>query len=138
MTLLIVNGIFFLVCSLFGMYSMYKNDCIITNRWLFLTGWFLFVCTISLSAINFLNYFTAQGIISFSFATLGIGLRASVSDYVTGGATILFALYLFSLRKKCMNAEYLPRTFRIWITRWWHSFKYRRQQRNTKQLEFKF
>lgn len=143
MTLLLINGLFFLFSSAFGLYSMYKNDNIVTNRWLYLLGWFLFVCTMSLAVVNFYNYFTLKGYVIFRGVIDGFvkaNADSTANDYVTGGAYILFSLYLFSLRKRCMEAEFLPRTFRIWLIRTFYRLRYRspRSARNKKQLEIDF
>lgn len=139
MNVLLINGIFFLFSSAFCMYSMYKNDSIITNRWLYLLGWFLFVCTMSLAVVNFYNHFTERGY-SFFRGLVAMDMQVSVNDYVTGGASVLFSLYLFSLRKRCMEAHFLPRTFRIWIVRKFYKFKNRKPQHayNKRQLEIEF
>jgi hypothetical protein len=126
MDLLLLNGMFFLFSSAFCMYSMYKNDSIITNRWLYLLGWFLFVCTMSLAFVNLYNHFTEKGYSLFRGLIMKDNTQVSVNDYVTGGACILFSLYLFSLRKRCMEAHFLPRTFRIWIMRNFYKFKNRK------------
>lgn len=94
---LLINGLFFLACASFGMYSMYKNDSVVTNRWLYLLGWFMFVCVVCLAAINFIDYFVAKGILDMDgiMDRVGNGIHANISDYVTGFAYVLFGFYLF-------------------------------------------
>lgn len=134
----VFNIIFFLGCSSFVLYSQYKNDNVITNRWLYLLGWFMFVCTLSLAAINLAAFLSKNQYIDAEYF-LGTLRSGNVSDYVIGVGSIIFGLYLYSLRKKCMTAELLPRTFRIWFLRRWHRFIYRKPKvKNKKQLEFNF
>ena len=139
MTQLLINGFFFLFCGLFGMYSMYKNDSVVTNRWLFLFGWFLFVSTLASAGINFVKYAIQKGYMKLSLMdNFSESVHASISSYVTGLAYIFFAMYLYSLRKKCMTAELLPRTFRIWLIRNWNRIRYRKAAKvNTQRITLK-
>lgn len=107
---------------------MYKNDAVVTNRWLYLTGWFLFVCTLCLSVVNFLNLAVMDGYAGFETVAHFIDdeFYSSIYNYVTGVSFVFFGMYLYSLRKKCLTAELLPRTFAIWIMRRWHRIRYRR------------
>lgn len=124
MTIQLLGGIYFLAVSFFGLYSMHKNDDVVNNRWLFLCGWFLWGCMMCIATNTFLtyainqDYFTTAQLESVSkgFTAIAYSPIAAVTFSI---AFLFYSMYLFSLRKRCMEAELIPRTFRIWLIRTW-------------------
>lgn len=120
----LLSGIYFLAVATFGLYAMYKNDEVVTNKWLFLCGWFLWGCMMCISVNIFLSYSLGLGyltkhqldLIYKGFTSLAY---SPASTIISSIGSIFYSMYLFSLRKKCMEVEYLPRTFRIWVIRLW-------------------
>ena len=100
----------------FGLYSMHKNDSIVTNKFLFLHGWFFFAGV----SICFIYYI--MQLLSFTALINHSGIYLYVDQLFSPLMTvvfcvgfILFGLYLYSLKRPCMMPQYLPRTFKIFV-----------------------
>ena len=120
----ILSGSYFLAVASFGLYSMYRNDEAITNRWLFLCGWFLWGCMMCLAANTFLTYAVIHGHITVLQLNLFYKGFTAIAYSPLAGLIfsigfIFYNMYLFSLRKRCMEAELIPRTFSIWVIKLW-------------------
>lgn len=123
----LIAGIILLLSGIFGLRALYVNDKAIDNKWLSLSGWFLIVVVLVTAAYHFINHFVLRGYLEpgSPVNTISRVFYISIVDYIIAFSMIIFSMYLYSLSRDCMKAEYLPRTLRIWILKRWHKFRYK-------------
>ena len=120
----LLTAILLSLSASFGLFSMYKNDAIVTNRFLYQQGWFFFAGITSSAIYYFVCFAVSVSLItSHSIADfISTAIFHPLVAYVFAAGYIYFALYLFSLSRKCMQAKYLPRTARIFVKKRWRRF----------------
>lgn len=124
------NGILFIFFDIFLLFSMYKNDSVSTsNRWLRNMAFCVLGILIWVTITSFIRYGVYIG--RFRGTNLTDKIRQPITDYFLMGIAGFLGLYFFSLRKKCMESQYLPRTLKIFIRRRWHRFLYKKAKPST-------
>ena len=99
----------------FGLMAMSKNERLLSNRWLFYTGWFF----VARMAITILYYGTAAlaelGFIEKVYFNVFYNYYSHLLDLVFPVGFIFYALYLFSLNHPCLRYSNIFRTLKFLI-----------------------